>query len=152
MLLVAVKDHKLRVELGKSYGSDHSAEMQSIIDNTIVPDFKQGAYRRGIYRGVKAIADQLTGSNQTQSASAPPQPLNTTTGATQSRSPLENLTPIMMALGLIAALIEVAWRDSRLRLPPQCSKCKGRMIQLDDNTKLTHLDAGATARTGDPFG
>ncbi len=61
MLLVAVKDHKLRVELGKGYGSGHSAEMQSIIDNTIVPDFKQGAYSRGIYRGVKAIADQLTG-------------------------------------------------------------------------------------------
>jgi uncharacterized protein len=140
MLLIAVKDHKLRVELGKSYGSGHSTEMQSIIDNTIVPDFKQGAYSRGIYRGVKAIVDQLDGGKQTQLASAPPQPLNATTGSTQSRSPLENLI-LIIVFGLIVALIGGTYAADR-RLAPQCRKCKSRMIHLDDNTKLTHLDAG----------
>jgi uncharacterized membrane protein YgcG len=97
MLLVAVNDHKLRVELGKSYGSGHSAEMQSIIDNTIVPDFKQGAYSRGIYRGVKAIADQLTG--------VAPKPSTSTASSPQPAS-TENSSPI--ALVIIGGIVILA--------------------------------------------
>lgn len=60
LLLVAINDHKLRIEVG--YGLEETVtdiEAKEIIDEVIVPPFKNGDYNTGIYNGVVAIANKI---------------------------------------------------------------------------------------------
>ena len=57
LLLVAVNDKKMRIEVG--YGLEANltdAAAGRIIRNVIAPEFKTGNFGRGIFLGVKAIA------------------------------------------------------------------------------------------------
>jgi len=57
LLLVAVKDKKLRVEVG--YGLEENltdSRSGQIIRNFITPQFRSGNYGEGIYDGIKAMA------------------------------------------------------------------------------------------------
>lgn len=62
LLLVAVKDRKVRIELGKSYRDLYDARMKEIIDQHILPAFKRDDYSRGILQGTQAIAKVLSGA------------------------------------------------------------------------------------------
>lgn len=60
LLVVAVKDHKLRIETG--YGTEGvltDAKCARIIRNVIVPRFKADKYSQGIMEGVKAMASVI---------------------------------------------------------------------------------------------
>ena len=60
LLVVAVKDHKLRIETG--YGTEGvltDAKCARIIRNVIVPRFKSDSYSQGIMEGVKAMASVI---------------------------------------------------------------------------------------------
>lgn len=60
LLVVAVKDHKLRIETG--YGTEGvltDAKCARIIRNVIVPHFKSNRYSQGIAEGVKAMASVI---------------------------------------------------------------------------------------------
>jgi uncharacterized protein len=60
LLLVVMADHKLRIEVG--YGLEGiitDLEAKEIIDNVIVPRFKENNYNSGIYNGVIAIANKI---------------------------------------------------------------------------------------------
>ena len=61
LLLVAIKDRKVRIELGKSYGHLYDARMKEVIDKHILPAFKQNDYSRGILQGAQAITRVLSG-------------------------------------------------------------------------------------------
>jgi len=55
LLLVAVDDHKLRIEVGYGLeGALTDAESSNIIRNTITPEFKKGDYNKGITNGVES--------------------------------------------------------------------------------------------------
>jgi uncharacterized protein len=144
MLLVAIKDRKLRIELGRGYGSGHSPEMQSIIDNTIVPDFKQSAYSRGIYRGVKAIADQITGGKQAGPVGASARPSSATTSSRQPRSAAADGPTVMLVLGLIAGIAAVAIGANILEphIPRQCPNCHTRMTRVEQTAGSSYLNPG----------
>jgi uncharacterized protein len=60
LLLVAVKDRKMRIELGSGYPSSYDAVSAKIISTAIVPYFKEGQYSRGIYEGTLAIVKNFT--------------------------------------------------------------------------------------------
>jgi uncharacterized protein len=62
LLLVIMADRKLRIEVG--YGLEGvitDLEAKEIIDNVIVPRFKENDYNSGIYNGVVAIANNIYG-------------------------------------------------------------------------------------------
>ncbi len=60
LLLVAMADHKLRIEVGYGLeGTITDLEAKDIIDNVIVPRFKENNYNSGIYNGVVAIANKI---------------------------------------------------------------------------------------------
>lgn len=70
LLLVAVNDRALRIEVG--YGLEGSlTDMKTglIIRNVISPEFKNGNYGQGIYSGVKNIAGIATNNAQIVSES-----------------------------------------------------------------------------------
>jgi uncharacterized protein len=60
LLLAAIKDRKVRIELGSGYPSSHNQIAAQIIKTDIVPYFKQSQYSRGIYEGSMAIIKSLT--------------------------------------------------------------------------------------------
>jgi uncharacterized protein len=57
LLLVSVGDRKARIELGADWGHEADTYAADIMDNTIVPAFKQGNFAQGIHNGVAALAD-----------------------------------------------------------------------------------------------
>jgi len=60
LLLVAIEDRKLRIEVGYGLeGTITDLEAANIINNIIVPKFKENDYGTGVYDGVVAIANQI---------------------------------------------------------------------------------------------
>ncbi len=62
LLLVALQDRKVRIELGAGYGKAHEKVAAEIINSTMLPLFKQGKITEAIMAGsnaiIKAIATQ----------------------------------------------------------------------------------------------
>jgi uncharacterized protein len=61
LILVAVRDRKVRIELGTGYESQYNDEMQQVINEQMLPAFKQGDYSRGLYQGTRGVIATLTG-------------------------------------------------------------------------------------------
>jgi uncharacterized membrane protein YgcG len=61
LILVAVRDHRVRIEVGKGYGESLDQPMQRVIDETMVPHFKREDYSTGIYQGTLAAVEAATG-------------------------------------------------------------------------------------------
>lgn len=61
LILVAVRDRKVRIELGTGYESQYNDEMQQIITEQMLQAFKQSDYGRGLYQGTRAVIAALTG-------------------------------------------------------------------------------------------
>lgn len=61
LLLVSTGDRRARIELGAGWRRENDAICQKIMDQYIVPRFKQGDYPGGIAAGVKALDDMARG-------------------------------------------------------------------------------------------
>jgi len=60
LLLVAVEDRELRIEVGYGLeGTITDLEAANIIDDIIVPRFKEDDYNSGLYNGVIAISNEI---------------------------------------------------------------------------------------------
>lgn len=55
LLLISKKDRKARIELGAGYGHYRNADAERIMQEVIVPAFRQGNYVEGITDGTEAI-------------------------------------------------------------------------------------------------
>jgi uncharacterized membrane protein YgcG len=67
LILVAVKDRKVRIELGTGHESRYNTAMKEVIDEYMLPAFKKSEYSRGIYEGTRAVMAKLTGVQPPQS-------------------------------------------------------------------------------------
>lgn len=61
MMLVAVDDRVMRIEVGSGYGDSKDLVVQRIIDRIIVPEFSEGDFAYGIMEGVEAVIADLKG-------------------------------------------------------------------------------------------
>jgi len=59
LILVAVQDRDMRIELGKSYGRRYDSMAQTVIDRYMLPSFRQNDYSTGILRGSQELNRQL---------------------------------------------------------------------------------------------
>ena len=60
LLLIAIEDKKVRIEVGYGLeGAITDLEAANIVDNVILPKFKQNDYSTGVYDGVVAIANKI---------------------------------------------------------------------------------------------
>lgn len=55
LLLVSKDDRKARIELGAGWGREDDAQCREIMDDYIIPHFKQGQFSEGILAGVEAL-------------------------------------------------------------------------------------------------
>ncbi|TDE41228.1 TPM domain-containing protein [Antarcticimicrobium sediminis] len=61
LVLVALYDRQMRIEIGSGYDSSWDARMQRVIDHGFLPDFRDYAYQAGIETGVDETIRELTG-------------------------------------------------------------------------------------------
>lgn len=59
LLLVASADRAMRIELGDGFSWSYDARAQGVIDQTILPRFREGQMAEGILQGVAAIREEI---------------------------------------------------------------------------------------------
>jgi len=79
LLLVSKGDRKARIELGAGWRREQDAHCQQIMEEVIVPRFKQGEFSSGILLGVKALDEMARGPGLDERAASldryrPPRP------------------------------------------------------------------------------
>ncbi len=62
LMLIAVEDRVMRIEVGSGYGLTLNTPMKNIIDTVITPRFKKNDYFGGIDEGVSFVIEEVTGS------------------------------------------------------------------------------------------
>lgn len=55
LFLISQNDRKARIELGAGWKREKDAQAEQIMDNLIIPKFKQGEFSAGILAGVKGL-------------------------------------------------------------------------------------------------
>jgi uncharacterized protein len=145
LILVSIKDRKVRIELGSGYGSGYNAQMQSVINEQMLPRFKKKEYSRGILEGTKAVIRILSERPSTTSLKPTPAsdvPIGIQAGSYSSNSNdgLSLLTVLGWAAAVIAVGLGVRWYvRSRYR---DCPKCGVNMVRLDRWSGDKFLDPG----------
>jgi len=61
LLLISVQDREARIELGHSWSGTINDECDSIMQDLLVPKFKDGEFSEGILGGVEALSDVAKG-------------------------------------------------------------------------------------------
>ncbi|MDD9817493.1 MAG: TPM domain-containing protein [Gammaproteobacteria bacterium] len=90
LILVAIQDRKVRIELGKGYGRAYDSAMKRVIDDIMVPRFKKGDYGRGILEGGRGVIDGTSRS---------------VAGAVQEDLARKQRQNTMWLLGILAVLV-----------------------------------------------
>ena len=60
LILFARDDRRVRIEMGAAYGSDYDAAMQRVVDDRMIPAFRNGEYGRGLYEGARGVVESVT--------------------------------------------------------------------------------------------
>ncbi len=66
LLLVSKGDRAARIELGAGWRRDQDVHCQKIMNEVLVPHFKQGEFSAGILQGVKALDEMARSSSLTE--------------------------------------------------------------------------------------
>src|SRR5512139_324995 len=79
LILVAWKDRAVRIEVGAGYGDSLNDDMQTIIDEQMIPAFRNEDYSQGSYDGARAVSRRLVARITPGSEAQPtPRPIATT--------------------------------------------------------------------------
>jgi uncharacterized protein len=110
MLIVAPKEHKMRIEVGYGLeGTLTDAVSRSIIEQDLVPNFKRGDFNGGILAGTTSILKVLGGdaSDETEASAKP----------TLNNFDLNSWIPILAVLLMFLLMIRSRWgnRNSMVR-------------------------------------
>lgn len=138
MMLIAVQDRHMRIEVGSGYGTRMNGPMKEIIDDVILPRFKRDDYVTGIDYGVDHVIHEVSGSW--------PGEFNST-GAERALGIAKRGIDAMGAWALallapfFAAGAALVRRFQRYR-PRYCPNDKSRLILLDELADDAHLSAG----------
>jgi uncharacterized protein len=100
LLLVAVRDRKVRIELGKAYGRSRDGQVSQIIQRDIIPQFRRADYRAGVLNGAESLARVLSAINSSSSVprrSAPPaaQPATPAQASSPAAAPAPDAQPMV---------------------------------------------------------
>lgn len=60
LILLSVRDKKCRIELGGGYKSYYDSVMKGIVDRSMVPEFRNGNYSKGLRVGTEEVIKSVT--------------------------------------------------------------------------------------------
>lgn len=93
LVLVAVDDRLVRIELGAGYDASYEARMRTVINEHFLNDFRSGRTSMGIVSGVRALVHELTGAWPALPGLPLATPVATVAEAHQQRSPMPKSQP-----------------------------------------------------------
>lgn len=145
LTLVAVSDRNVRIEVGAGYGNSLDFAMQSVIDEYMVPNFKQNDYSSGIVQGTEAIIRRLTIPEET--AAQPSSPQSASPDVSPSYEIQNNNYQSWLLGGGVAGLggIGLTLRQFLRYRRRRCPDCGTDMIRLDESSDNQYLDEGQNA-------
>lgn len=73
MIFFSLNDREIWIEMGQGYAEQYNTQLQNVMDNRILPYFREGAYSRGLYEGVNGVINVVTGAGQTYGSEPPSQ-------------------------------------------------------------------------------
>ncbi|HET6229574.1 MAG TPA: TPM domain-containing protein [Longimicrobiaceae bacterium] len=135
LVLVALHERAVRVELGSSYPPGMEGRMREVVDGTILPRFREGDYSAGIREGVDSVL----------AATAVTEPVRTAAGVVHD--PPEGVASPAVVGILAAVLIAAAgiaftmWSAERPDCR-YCTGCGGKMRPLPEPARTEALSAG----------
>lgn len=141
LILVAINDRQVRIELGEGYGREYNPAMQRVIDEHMLPAFRQGNYSGGIYQGARAAIASLIGRQPEVSFSD---------GRANSSDDLAVrgtglvINPWAVLGGGVAALVAGGFgvRQYLRYRKRRCPNCQIFMVRLDEVSDDVYLDSG----------
>jgi uncharacterized protein len=150
LILVAVKDRKVRIELGSGYGESYNEQMQSVISQRMLPHFRRKNYSLGILEGTDSVVKILSERASTSALQSAPTPTIKYDGGSATPDSGAGLPVfvivcvlIMTVFGLIVTVFGLIWyARSRKRRCPSCRIDMGLLYggaedqYLDDGQKL----------------
>ncbi len=71
LVLVSKEDRKARIECGHDWGSSLNGQSASVMNGTMVPQFRRGEYGKGISSGVAALANAAPGIRSRPASTVP---------------------------------------------------------------------------------
>jgi uncharacterized protein len=143
LVLVAPGDRKVRIEVGAGYDSQADRTAQIIIDDTMLPAFRDGQMAAGTIAGVNAVTQYFAPGTPPPSSSA----ASTTGAASNSSGSGGNfwagivgflLIPLTV-VGGIARFLYGQWKRHRSR---QCPTCQTELRRLSEREDDQYLDPG----------
>lgn len=144
LILVAVKDRKVKIELGSGYGKSYNAQMQGVISRQMLPHFKKKNYSLGVLEGTNSVIQILSGRGST--AALPPAPAlapapTVWPGSVSSTSDSGGGLPFLVIAGLvIAAFLGLLWHASFRKR--RCPSCRVALMRMDGGAEDQYLDDG----------
>jgi uncharacterized protein len=166
LILLAVDDREVRIELGAGYETALDDQVQAVINEQFIPRFREGDYGRGLRDGALRLADVLTaewqrgidpartrapaptpsgmqiGGQEPAPAPAPAeQPAAAPAAGPGGGTPIGPLVAIPGGLGVLGlggyGVYQLLNRRSR-----RCPNCGGQMHVLDEAADDAFLNAG----------
>lgn len=138
LILIAIKDRAMRIELGAGYPTHLDQTAKTIIDEIMIPQFKNGNYVNGIEKGVYEASHVIR-----LDATRLDSPLYSKSTAGETTENNSWMTFMQWAAGILASILGAfgvnKWRRQR---PRQCPRCKGTMELLSDLQEDAHLSSG----------
>jgi uncharacterized protein len=146
LILVAVTDREVRIEVGSGYGDTLNDQMAYVINEFMLSSFKRGDYSMGIYQGARAVIQTLTGvwpeDLSPSSGSAPEHTYTyTSSSSDEGRSPVTYLLAGGGGVGVVGAGAYGVQRYMRYRRR-RCPNCKTWLVRLDEVSDDMYLDSG----------
>lgn len=138
LLLVATEDREVRLELGRGYGRDWNDMAQAVIDQNILPAFRNGDMRGGVIEGTAATIDRI--ALPFVAGDPPPTVTNTGSGDGGGGGPIGWI--VMLVLGLGVGLVILRNRISDFffgfKACPNCgAKTLSRIRRVTRNATKT---------------
>ncbi len=160
MLLVSKNDRDMRFELGSGFPLSRNSDMKRIIDEVIIPRFKQGRFGDGIEAGVTEAIRVLTvsphsGSQGSGQALVDSDRLIPSGDRTDPGSSSPKLEPdstsqddsfeVTWWMALLAGIPGAGFvvfyvRRYLRRRPRDCPVCQAAMVRLSENAEDVYLD------------
>jgi len=142
MLLVAVNDRRVRIELGDGYPHSVDEDMAIVIDSMILPSFKRDDYSQGIVQGVQGVIGKLTGRTVAAPDVAPaPAGDGASMQGVASGPSIPPIAGVGGAAGLLGAAA-LGFRQYTRHRQRRCPSCQTMMQRLDETADDMHLDSG----------
>jgi uncharacterized protein len=150
LVMVSVDDRFARIELGNGVPAHQGARMQAVMDDRMVPRFREGDYSGGVMEGMHGIAESFRGSDPSAAAPEPyassPQPVGGFAQEPAYRSPADDAGSDGGALALagllglgVAGVAGATYLRHRKR---NCAQCGRVMQRLDETADDAYLESG----------